>query len=449
MKTNKVVWSEGLFLRPQIFQQQERYLEYFIHQRASAPGLYFWGFSRYEIDSEALTYGKLVLRSASGVFPDGTPFDLPGHAGIPAPLTLLPEHSGKTIFLAVPLRLDNSDETIFNTGTPDSLARFCAVDTELTDSNAIRQGRKPVQLARLRLQLLPESGITGSWMGLPCAKVKALRPDGSVLLHTDDYIPPVSGYGANALLSEWLNHLSGLVKMRAGLLAGRLIASDGKPEDNASVMDYLLLQIFNKYQVILEHLRHTPKTPPVDFYQVLAQLAAEASTFVKTKVRRPLPAPEYDHASLYTSIRPLVDQVHDLLNQILVRAGEIIPLHAKGNGIWVASVLPAELNAFEGIVLAVHARLAPDILQHQFFSRVKISAPQHLHELVRSHLPGLSIQALPVPPRQIPYRSDYVYFELQRKGDFWRAIAESGSMALHIAGDFPALNMELWGIRTS
>ncbi|SQK72852.1 Uncharacterized protein conserved in bacteria [Tatumella ptyseos] len=154
--------------------------------------------------------------------------------------------------------------------------------------------------------------------------------------------------------------------MRAGLLAGRLIASDGKPEDNASVMDYLLLQIFNKYQVILEHLRHTPKTPPVDFYQVLAQLAAEASTFVKTKVRRPLPAPEYDHASLYTSIRPLVDQVHDLLNQILVRAGEIIPLHAKGNGIWVASVLPAELNAFEGIVLAVHARLAPDILQHQF-----------------------------------------------------------------------------------
>jgi type VI secretion system protein ImpJ len=27
---NRVVWSEGLFLRPQHFQQQERYLEAFI-----------------------------------------------------------------------------------------------------------------------------------------------------------------------------------------------------------------------------------------------------------------------------------------------------------------------------------------------------------------------------------------------------------------------------------
>ncbi|MDT3530749.1 hypothetical protein [Cronobacter sakazakii] len=33
MRTNKVIWSEGLFLRPQLFQQQERYLEYFSHKR--------------------------------------------------------------------------------------------------------------------------------------------------------------------------------------------------------------------------------------------------------------------------------------------------------------------------------------------------------------------------------------------------------------------------------
>ena len=33
--TNKVVWSEGLFLRPQLFQQMERYLESFTHRRSS------------------------------------------------------------------------------------------------------------------------------------------------------------------------------------------------------------------------------------------------------------------------------------------------------------------------------------------------------------------------------------------------------------------------------
>ncbi|EQD50471.1 hypothetical protein B1B_11229, partial [mine drainage metagenome] len=33
-QNNKVVWSEGLFLRPQHMQQQERYLERFVDLRA-------------------------------------------------------------------------------------------------------------------------------------------------------------------------------------------------------------------------------------------------------------------------------------------------------------------------------------------------------------------------------------------------------------------------------
>uniref|UniRef100_UPI0018CBC8F7 type VI secretion system baseplate subunit TssK n=2 Tax=Pseudacidovorax TaxID=433923 RepID=UPI0018CBC8F7 len=49
---NKVAWSEGLFLRPQLFQQQERYLEHLAHKRAATLGPFFWGFSHYAIDAE-------------------------------------------------------------------------------------------------------------------------------------------------------------------------------------------------------------------------------------------------------------------------------------------------------------------------------------------------------------------------------------------------------------
>lgn len=326
MRTNKVVWSEGLFLRPQLFQQQERYFEYFAHKRASTLSPFFWGFSQYEIDREALSYGKLVLRAARGVLPDGTPFDVPDHADLPEPLTILPEHLGKMIYLAVPLRLDNSDETIFSQHDASSLARFRAQEAELCDTNAIRQGPKPVQIAQLRLKLVSETEMTESWIGLPLTRVKAIQPDGSVLLHTDDYIPPVTGYAANPLLGEWLTHLNGLVKMRAGMLANRLSSSDGKASASAEIVDYLLLQIFNKYEPILDHLRHIPELPPIVLYEELAKLAGELSTFVRTKTRRPKPAPGYDHARLYPSIRPLVDDVHDLLNQILVRAGQLIDL---------------------------------------------------------------------------------------------------------------------------
>ncbi|ANS44526.1 type VI secretion system baseplate subunit TssK [Serratia inhibens] len=447
MRTNKVVWSEGLFLRPQLFQQQERYLEYYAHKRASSITPFYWGFSQYEIDHEALSYGKLVLRSGRGVLPDGTPFDIPGHAAIPEPLTIAPEHLGKLIYLAVPLRLDNSDETIFDDSDYGSLARFNAQEAELNDTNAIRQGPKPIQLATLRLRLVSETEMTESWIGLPLTRVRAIQPDGSVLLHTDDYIPPVTSYAANTLLIEWLTHLNGLVKMRAEMLASRLSNSDGKASASAEIVDYLLLQIFNKYEPILDHLRLIPEMPPIMIYQSLATFAGELSTFVRIKTRRPRPAPGYDHARLYPSIRPLVDDVHEMLNQILVRAGQMIPLSPRGNGVWSAAVLPVELLAFSSLVLAVTAQMPLDVLQHQYVAQAKLSAPQQLHELVRSHLPGLELHALPVPPRQIPYSAGHVYFELIKSGPFWEKVSSAGAIAIHVAGDFPGLKMELWGIR--
>lgn len=110
-------------------------------------------------------------------------------------------------------------------------------------------------------------------------------------------------------------------------------------------------------------------------------------------------------------------------------------------------MLPGELRSFSNLVLAVNAQLPADVLQQHFSAQAKISAPQQLHELVRSHLPGLELMALPVPPRQIPYNAGHVYFELLKSGAFWDAIAVSGALAMHIAGEFPGLKMELWGIR--
>ncbi|WBA83895.1 type VI secretion system baseplate subunit TssK [Endozoicomonas sp. GU-1] len=63
-----------MFLSPQHFQQQERYLEWYNRQLFNiyAPGKA--GFTSLGIDSEQLRAGKLFIREASGLFPDGTPF---------------------------------------------------------------------------------------------------------------------------------------------------------------------------------------------------------------------------------------------------------------------------------------------------------------------------------------------------------------------------------------
>ena len=77
MWRNKVLWTEGLFLRPQHFQQQERYFEQIVDRRSKAMASWTWGFESLEIDEASLTLGKLALRSAAGVLPDGTVFAVP------------------------------------------------------------------------------------------------------------------------------------------------------------------------------------------------------------------------------------------------------------------------------------------------------------------------------------------------------------------------------------
>lgn len=443
---NKVVWSEGLFLRPQLFQQQERYLEYIAHRCATTLNPFFWGFCKYEIDQSALSFGKLALKNGSGVFPDGTPFDVPMEAPPPQPLTIAPEHLDQVIYLAVPLRLPNTEETIFAEHA-GSLARYLAFDQELRDANALGQGLKPVQMANLRLRLLPEKELTQSWIGIALTRVHALQPDGSVTLHGMGHIPPVVHYRANPLLAEWATQLHGLARLRADALANRLSGSNGRTGAVAEVADYLLLQVLNRYEPLLEHLCRIGETAPVEMYRMLLMLAGDLATFVRPQTRRPVAAPGYDHAHLYESLRPLVDEVHHLLNQVLIRGAQPIPLVEQPHGIRIATMLPAELASFSSLVLAVGAQMAPDVLQQQFAAQTKISQPQRLPELIRSHLPGLTMQALPVPPRQIPFNSNYVYFELARSGVFWDQIAQQGALAMHIAGSFPELKLELWGVR--
>jgi type VI secretion system protein ImpJ len=80
VESARVIWSEGLFLRPHHFPQQERFLEGLVDSRLQQLVHSGVGFSRLVIDQALLLQGKLHLTAATGVMPDGTPFELPSDA---------------------------------------------------------------------------------------------------------------------------------------------------------------------------------------------------------------------------------------------------------------------------------------------------------------------------------------------------------------------------------
>ncbi|MDH4449179.1 MAG: type VI secretion system baseplate subunit TssK [Rhodoferax sp.] len=443
---NKVTWSEGLFLRPQLFQQQERYLESFAHKRTEPLSPFFWGFSHFRIDHESLTLGKLVVASAGGIFPDGTPFDLPGLTPPPAPLTLLPEHLDQTIYLALPIRTPNAEETTFE-ASPGTLARYNVVDAEVRDSNSIGQGAKTVQIAQLRIQLIPQKELNSAWMGLPLTKVTSLRSDGSAELD-DTLIPPVNRYGASELLSQWLTQLHGTARQRADNLAERLSGSAGTGATQAAeISDFLLLQILNRYEPLLDHLLRVKETSPEHAYTLLRSMTGEISTFIRVQTRRPNTLPAYEHRDPYTTFKALVEDTRELLNNLLVRSAQHIQLQEKQHGMHLASLDPQQLRSFSSLVLVVSANVPAEQLAQNFVAHTKVAPADRLPELVRLHLPSLALRVLPVPPRQIPFNAGYIYFQIEPQGALWEHMLTHGGIGLHIATPFPGLRMELWGVR--
>ena len=75
MNVHKIVWQEGMLLRPQHLQHNDRYYDNQMKARTQLLGSYNWGFLALELDRQFLNMGKLVISQASGVLPDGSLFE--------------------------------------------------------------------------------------------------------------------------------------------------------------------------------------------------------------------------------------------------------------------------------------------------------------------------------------------------------------------------------------
>jgi type VI secretion system protein ImpJ len=157
--------------------------------------------------------------------------------------------------------------------------------------------------------------------------------------------------------------------------------------------------------------------------------------------------PHYKHDDLAATLRPVMRSIRQSLSAVLEQTAVPIPLQERRYGVHVAPILDKTLLTTAAFVLAVKANLDAEQLRRFFPAQVKLGPVENIRELVNSALPGIGLRSLPVAPRQIPYYVGKSYFELDRASPQWKAMQTSGGLALHVAGDFPGLEMELWAIR--
>ncbi len=441
--TSKVIRSEGMFLQPQYLQQHDRYIEKLLEGRTRPIAAYGWGFSALVLDEAALALGKVAISLARGIFPDGTPFDFPADNAAPLAFDFPADAKDEVVVLALPLRRDGSLEADLAGDDPSALTRYATSEFDVMDNTLASAQAALVQVGDLRMKLMLKRDITDAYATLNVVRAVERRADNQLVLDKA-YIGPTLASGENGILAGYVREIHGLLHQRGEALGHRL--SQPGRGGVAEIADFLLLQTVNRHEPAFKHLGEISVLHPRELFGVCVMLAGELCTFSRES-RRPPDYPEYIHDEPHLSFGPVMADLRRSLSMVLEQTAIAIELQDRKYGVRVAIIPDAELLRSAAFVLAVNAQMPVDALRVRFPTQVKLGPVERLRDLVNLQLPGIVLRALPVAPRQIPYHSGFTYFELERGSEMWKQLQNSGGLAMHIAGEFPGLELECWAIR--
>lgn len=440
---NGIVWREGLFIRPQHFQQNDRYHEYLyrLHTIESQPN--GWGLYDLEFDIHFLNSGKLVLNRAFGIMPDGSTIDLniKSHNLI---IDTEPSDAGKVIYLAVALDVEGADRICFEEDASHNARFIAGRSKDLPNTNAGENSIADILVTRYNYKLLREEELNEGYCAIGLTKIGAVSVSGSVTL---DYgFSPVYLHAHKSVyITAQIKELSNILHFRISKLSEKL--SDITIQV-AELGDYLMLGLLNRYHTRLHYYLTQERIHPQTLFLELVSLASELTVFLKKDKTLQYPL-EYVHKEQKVSFENLFSELKTMLSAVLEQTSIKLPIEQRKYGIHVSKIEDKSLIDTSIFVLAVSSDMVPEKLKKLLLDNLKIGTIETIRDLVNYHLAGFKIRPLPTAPRQIPYRVNHLYFQLEISSEEKRTLHASGGMALHLSGDVSGIEYHLWAVRNS
>ncbi len=438
--TNSVVWTEGMFLRTQHFQQSDRRNESLTANALRNAIPFGWGFEELEISEALLLEGKVGLDRARGAFRDGGFFDAPAADDAPTPFLAPGVLRDSVIYLCAPVRRAGSVE--FAIDAADPTKRYHSFEVQTPDVAEEGAAYAPLTLGKLNLSLKSDKEDIAGFDAVAVCRIIEKKADGALVLDKN-FIPTVMSSAASARLTAVLSEVRGLLVQRGEAISSRL--GGAQKGGVAEVTDFMLLQTVNRAEAIFRHLASVARIHPERLYTEIIALAGELSTYAEALNRTP-EFPPYRHDDLTATFERPLRAIQVSLARVFEQTAISIPLELRGFGIRVGMIPDRSLFDDCVFVLAAKAATDPENLR-SLGRRTTIGSVNRIRDLVNTQKGGAPIKALASEPRQIPYRAGFVYFSVGDGHEEWLEVKSGGSVAIHVSGDIPELELALWAVR--
>jgi type VI secretion system protein ImpJ len=443
-----VLWGEGLFLRPQHFQQQDAYHEWRLAQVARLLHPYAWGVRHIKVDTDALQTGMLRLLELQVVMPDGELFNAPSEDELPPPVALggpgqaEQQAAADTVFHLgmAPLRQHGSNMASTQDAA-DTAVRYFRQSAQQADTYTDAVQAEVVSL-RKSARLLPDQAPRAHLMHLPLLRLKRTSTGGFEL--DARFVPPSLHIQSSPALFLQLRRLLDVLQAKVDALYGL----HREPSKNiiefrsGDVASFWLLHTASSAFAGLSHLARHPGLHPERLFEKLLELAGALMTFSKSFTLADLPA--YDHQQPGPAFHRLDQVVRELLETVISTRYFAIALHERTPSFHQGRLESEQIQpGSTQLFLGVTATMPPAELVDVVPSRFKVGAPDDVEKLVLSAMPGVKLVHAPQVPAAVPVRPGCYYFTVEPRGQLYERMLQAQALTIYAPQGIPDLRLEL------
>ena len=440
--TSKVLWGEGLFLRPQHFQRQDLYHEQRLNDSIDAMHPYAWGVFKLEADTDALSNNTLRLLELSLRFNDGEIVHAPKADALPPPIDLAqlqPSQQSITYYAALPA-FKAFGANFNQPGEIGNAVRFRQENLEAADLFT-QAARAELAVLKKEVRLVSEFEPRDSYTSMPLLRLRRAGSGGFELDPT--FVPPSLWVKSAPHLLLQLRRLVDALQAKVGALYGH------HREPSRNVIEYRsgdmssfwLLHTASSAHAALTHYFHHPALHPERLYEQLLGIAGSLLTFSKSWTLSDLPP--YHH----TDPGPAFTQLHLIIRELLDTV-----ISSKYFSIALAEVKPSyhhgkldsqKIDAKTTFYLAVSAAMPAVELVEVVPLRFKVGAPDDVDKFVLAAMPGVRLQHAPQVPAAVPVRPDTCYFTIEAKGQMYERMLQAQSISIYVPAGMQDLKLDL------
>jgi type VI secretion system protein ImpJ len=443
--TSKVLWGEGLLLRPQHFQRQDQYHEHRLNESIKAVHPYAWGVEQLQVDRDALANNVLRILELSLRFQDGELYDAPGADALPetVDLNLLqPSQQSVTYYAALPA-FKPFGGNFSQPGQATNTARFVQANQDAPD---LYTQAASAQLAHLKttVRLVSEFEPRDSYIHFPLLRLRRAATGGFEM--DTAFVPPSLTVASAPILFLQLRRLLDALQAKVSALYGH------HREPSRNVIEYrsgdmssfwLLHTASSAYAALTHHIHH-PGLHPERLFEQLLGVAGGLMTFSKSWTLADLPA--YQHNDPGPSFAKLHLIIRELLDTVISSKYFAIGLNEVRPSYYIGMLDSGKIDDKTTFYIAVSANIPTLELVDVVPLRFKVGAPDDVEKFVLSALPGVRLQYAPQLPAAVPVRPDTCYFMLEAKGQMYERMLQAQSISIYVPSGIKELKLELLAV---